>query len=677
LINDILDFSKIEAGKLDIESSAFELDDVMSNLSTLMAQKVHDKGIELIFDISPDIPPALRGDPLRLGQVLTNLVGNAVKFTEEGEIRVVGEKLEQVGGKVKLRFSIEDSGIGMTREQADRLFQPFSQADSSTSRKYGGTGLGLAISKRLVELMDGSIRAESLPGKGSVFTFTAWFGVSDTIRRRIVPERLNHLKVLVVDDNASAREILLGLLTKIGGETEQAASGAEAIEAVRRADAERPFDLVLLDWRMPGLDGIETARRIKGDGALRAQPAIVIVTAFGQEGPPSEAEAAGIQGWLVKPISSSTLVNKLVELFAPDHEGDALQEPERPRYDLTGLRILLAEDNKINRQIAVELLEGVGASVETAKNGREVVDTLLAEGGDKRFDLVLMDLQMPEMDGYQATARIKATPRLATLPIIAMTAHALAEERDRCLAAGMRGHVSKPIDPDLLFGTLAGYRRPDRVAAVSASAGRAAQPRDARVPDIAGFDVAGALRRVAGDVKLYRSLLRQFAEQQAGTDSAIREALNRQDKVTAARLAHTIKGVAGSLGATSLQEIAAELERAVGGYDKARIGACLPRFAVALAATIDAIGRHLMAEAHSAPAADPVTIAPLLARLRRHLVDSDGQSLSTFLETRDRVAGPISEAELDDLQNLVGDFDFAAALERLDGIAQRLGLALE
>ena len=676
LINDILDFSKIEAGKLDIESSTFELDSVMNSLSTVMAQKVHDKGIELIFDIAPDIPAALIGDPLRLGQVLTNLVGNAVKFTEDGEIRVVGERLEQIGDNVKLRFSVEDSGIGMTKEQSERLFQPFSQADSSTSRKYGGTGLGLAISKRLVEMMDGAIWAESAAGEGSTFTFTAWFGVSDSIRRRVVPARLNALKVLVVDDNASARESLQGLLTNIGANVEQATSGAEAIDAVRRADAGRPFDLLLVDWRMPNLDGIETARRIKTDAALGAQPAIVIVTAFGHEEPHGKAEVAELDGWLVKPVSSSMLVDKLVELFAPEQGGEAAHEPDKPIYDLTGLRILLAEDNKINRQIAVELLEGVGASVETAKNGREALDKLLGEGGDTRFNLVLMDVQMPEMDGFQATAQIRATPRLATLPIIAMTAHAMAEERDRCIAAGMRGHIAKPVDPDLLFRTLREYR-PGKGATASTSKPRVTPPRDDAVPDITGFDVAGALRRVAGDVKLYRSLLRQFAKQQAGTDSAIREALVWRDPVTAERLAHTVNGVAGNLGAASLQRIAAELERAIAGRDASAIDAWLPRFAGALAQTVETIHRHLSPEFRPGSGSDPASVAPLLARLRQLLAESDGQSLDAFLEARDRIAGVIPEAELEALQNLVSDFDFEAALDCVSAITRRLNLALE
>ena len=400
------------------------------------------------------------------------------------------------------------------------------------------------------------------------------------------------------------------------------------------------------------------------------------MTAFGHEEPHGKAEVAELDGWLVKPVSSSMLVDKLVELFAPEQGGEAAHEPDKPIYDLTGLRILLAEDNKINRQIAVELLEGVGASVETAKNGREALDKLLGEGGDTRFNLVLMDVQMPEMDGFQATAQIRATPRLATLPIIAMTAHAMAEERDRCIAAGMRGHIAKPVDPDLLFRTLREYR-PGKGATASTSKPRVTPPRDDAVPDITGFDVAGALRRVAGDVKLYRSLLRQFAKQQAGTDSAIREALVRRDPVTAERLAHTVNGVAGNLGAASLQRIAAELERAIAGRDASAIDAWLPRFAGALAQTVETVHRHLSAKSRPGSGSDPASVAPLLARLRQLLAQSDGQSLDAFLEARDQIAGVIPEAELEALQNLVSDFDFEAALDCVSAITRRLNLALE
>jgi two-component system, sensor histidine kinase and response regulator len=679
IINDILDFSKIEAGKLDVENVTFEIDSVMSNISTMVAQKIQDKDLELLFNISPDIPPALLGDPMRLGQVFINLLGNAVKFTETGDICLTGELLERTGNKVKLRFSVKDTGIGMTREQASRLFQAFSQADTSTSRKYGGTGLGLAISKRLVELMGGSIWVVSEPGQGSTFSFTGWFGLSEAAPRKEVPTRLGSLKTLIVDDNASAREVLEELLTTLGGEIEQVASGAEALDAVKLADAGRPFDLVLLDWRMPGLDGVETARRIRADGSLKRIPAIVIVTAFGREEVHTEAEGAGVDGFLVKPVNRSMLVNMLVEIFAPEHRAAAREAITATSYDLTGLRLLLVEDNAINQQIAVELLEGVGASIDVANNGREALNMLLADGGDIRYDLVLMDLQMPEMDGYQATAQIRVTPSLAGLPVIAMTAHATAEERDHCLAAGMVGHIAKPIDPELLYRTLMQFHRPGQTAVAAKPFDRLS--RAVEPSGIAGLDVADGLNRVAGNMKLYRSLLGQFVEQQADTVAAVRASLAREDFISAERLMHTLKGVSGNLGAKALSSLAAELERLLRDRNVRSLEAGLSGMAPEVARLMEAIRNFLTAGVADAPTrtsiSDPAATMALLRHLKQMLADDDGAAFDYLLEARDRIGAAISETDLDSLHKAVADFDFPAALDCLTGIAQRHNLSLE
>jgi two-component system, sensor histidine kinase and response regulator len=678
IINDILDFSKIEAGKLDIENVTFEIDSVMSNISTMVAQKIQDKDLELLLNISPDIPPVLLGDPLRLGQVLVNLLGNAVKFTQRGEICLIGELLERTSNKVKLRFSVKDTGIGMTEEQASRLFQAFSQADTSTSRKYGGTGLGLAISKRLVELIGGSIWVVSEPGQGSTFSFTGWFGLAEAAPRRVVPTRLGSLKSLIVDDNASAREVLEDLLTTVGGKIEQVASGAEAIDAVKLADADRPFDLVLLDWRMPGLDGVETARRIRADSSLKRLPAIVMVTAFGREEVHTEAEGAGVDGFLVKPVNRSMLVDMLVEIFAPEQRAAAHDTITATAYDLNGLRVLLVEDNAINQQIAVELLEGVGVSIDVANDGREALNMLLADGGDTRYDLALMDLQMPEMDGYQATAHIRATPRLASLPIIAMTAHATAEERERCLTAGMRGHIAKPIDPELLYRTLMAFHRPSQAAGVAKPVERPSLA--AGLSEIAGLDVADGLNRVAGNRKLYRSLLGQFVEQEADTVSAVRASLACDDFASAERLIHTLKGVSGNLGAKAVSGLAAELESSLRDRN-ASLEAGLSDLAAELARSIDAIRNSLAASAADAPlrtaVSDSAETVTLLKHLKQMLADDDGAALDYLLEARDRIRGAISETELASLHKAVVDFDFPTALDCLNGIAQRHNFLLE
>jgi signal transduction histidine kinase/DNA-binding response OmpR family regulator len=680
IINDILDFSKIEAGKLDVENVTFEVDSLMNNISTMVAQKIQDKGLELLFAISSDIPPALLGDPLRLGQVLINLLGNAVKFTETGEIRLIGELLERTGEKVKLRFSVRDTGIGMTKEQADRLFQAFSQADTSTSRKYGGTGLGLAISKRLVELMGGSIWVVSEPDGGSTFSFTGWFGLSEATARKVVPTRLGSLKVLVVDDNASAREVLEDHLRVVGAEIELVASGTEAIVAVKSADAGRAFDVILLDWRMPGLDGVETARRIRADSSLKSVPAIIIITAFGREEVRSEAELAGVNGFLIKPVNQSTLINSLAEIFAPEYMMAAREAVKETAYDLRGLRALLAEDNAINQQIAVELLEGVGVSVDVANNGREAVEKLLATAGDVPYDLVLMDLQMPEMDGYQATARIRAERRLAELPIVAMTAHAMAEERDRCLAAGMQAHITKPIDPELLYRTLMQFYRPGQAVAASAKTANHSSPPNALL-EVAGLDVVDGLRRVAGNVKLYRSLLRQFAEQQADAISKVSGSVERQDFALAERLMHTLKGVSGNLGAKTTSGLAAESEISLRNRDVRSLDAGLPRLSVELARTIEAIRKSLAADIvdpRPPPVAfDSTETVALLKQLKQLLTDDDGAALDHLLDVRERVEGILSDVDLNTLEKAVRDFDFTAALDCLAGIARRHKFSLE
>ncbi|HEU4418735.1 MAG TPA: response regulator, partial [Planctomycetota bacterium] len=424
IINDILDFSKIEAGRLDLETTGFELDEVISSVTTLTAQKAHEKGLEFLAHTAPDVPEHLLGDPLRLGQILTNFVNNAVKFTERGEIRLEIAMVERTGQKVQLQLSVRDTGIGMTREQAAKLFQPFTQADMSTTRKHGGTGLGLTICRRLVELMGGRIWLDSEPGVGSTFHFTVWLGVGDAKGLgRIVPERLATLRMLVVDDNPTAREILQEPLSSIGSRVDAVASGMEAITAIKQHDAVDPYDVVFMDWRMPGMDGLQASRHIKSDETLRHPPAVVLVTAFGREEVREEAERLQLDGFLVKPVTKSMIVDTLVSLFGHGDD-DAPATAEHKEVRLRGARILLVEDNEINQQIAVELLEGAGAAVVVAGNGRKAVELLSNGVQPPPFDVVLMDLQMPEMDGFQATKRLRSDPRSSALPIIAMTAHA-------------------------------------------------------------------------------------------------------------------------------------------------------------------------------------------------------------------------------------------------------------
>jgi len=561
IINDILDFSKVEAGKLDIESTEFRLDEVITSVTTLTAQKAHDKGLEFLAQVAPEVPDVLVGDPLRLGQILTNFVNNAVKFTERGEVRITIEEIEQVGEKTHLRFSVRDTGIGMTKEQAGRLFQPFTQADMSTTRKHGGTGLGLTISRRLVELMGGRTWLESEPGVGSTFYFTVWLGVGSHVgSRKVVPEKLNELRVLVVDDNETAQEILKDPLGNIVSRVDLASSGKAAIDAVRQHDATDPYDLVFMDWRMPGMDGLQASRHIKSDETLAHPPHIVLVTAFGREEVREESERLQLDGYLIKPLTKSMVFDMLVNIFAA--EGDAAPAAERAAetMSLRGARILLAEDNEINQQIAVELLEGAGATVRVASNGRLAVEMLFS-GTPADVDVVLMDLQMPEMDGHQATARIRADQRFASMPIIAMTAHATMEERHRCLESGMNDHISKPINPDQLFETVARFFRPSGENAIALQ--QVMDPGHEVIPSIACLDTKDGLSRVAGNQKLYLKILRKFVEQQGAAVSEVAQAIAQGDRELAERIAHTLKGVAGNIGARSLYKAAGHLEKRI------------------------------------------------------------------------------------------------------------------
>ncbi|HET9265012.1 MAG TPA: response regulator [Vicinamibacterales bacterium] len=648
VINDILDFSKIEAGRLDVETIDFDLDDVIASVTMLTAQKAHEKGLEFLAQVPADVPPRLLGDPLRLGQILTNLVNNAVKFTERGEISLTVQLLERADDRVRLRFSVRDTGVGMTQDQAARLFQPFTQADMSTTRKHGGTGLGLTISRRLVELMGGEIWLESQPGAGTTFQFTVSLGVAPAVKR-VVPERLDRLRALVVDDNPTAREILQESLGAVARTVDAVASGKEAIAAIRQQDPIDPYDVVFMDWRMPGMDGLEASRHIKSDETLAHTPAIVLVTAFGRDEVREEAERLQLDGFLVKPVTKSMLVDTLVTVFVEaGDQVEALQDRAEPRR-LHGARILLTEDNEINQQIAIELLEEAGAVVEVANHGREAVERLTAGAGSPRIDLVLMDLQMPEMDGFQATARIRADPRFGALPIVAMTAHATTEERQRCLAAGMNDHISKPIDPDQLIATVSRFYA---AAAPGAPTDRPAHE-DERLPHIEELDVPAGLARVGGKLRLYRSLLRQFVEQQGDAVAGIARALARHDRALARRIAHSLRGVAGNLGATRVQSAAARLEAAI--HDDEPVAAIDAATAAVSEALLPLLARvravtetvEVQTTPRGAPApapVDPAQAREAAARLAQLLSDFD-PAASEFLAANEAALRSFFEAD--------------------------------
>jgi signal transduction histidine kinase/DNA-binding response OmpR family regulator len=691
IINDILDTSKMEAGRLNLETIDFRMEEVLDSVSTIVSQKAQEKNLEFLIASHSDIPANLIGDPLRLGQILINLVNNAIKFTESGEVVVTIALQERIQQRVGLKFSVRDTGIGMTAEQSARLFQAFSQADTSTTRKFGGTGLGLSISKRLVEMMAGTIWVESVPGTGSIFYFTAWFGVgSDEKPKRFIPD-LAGVRALVVDDNAQAREILTEALNLFALRAESVASGEDAVRAIAAADTQDPYRLVLMDWHMPGMDGLQTSRIIKRDHRLQHIPKIVMITAFGRPDVLTSTVEAGIDGYLLKPVNASLLYDTLVELFGIAPAGGyalAAAKPGGHELNAKGVRILVVEDNEINQQVARELLESAGAIVTIARHGGEAVKLLTRSepeesepeaAPDPTFDIVLMDLQMPEMDGYDATRLLRSDPRLQEIPIIAMTAHVLAEERQRCLEAGMNDHVSKPIDPDALFAILARWtkslpRRSQPSDATEASSAKLAV--DGGLPEIAGVDIDRALRRVAGNRRLYRDLLQKFAARESNAPEQISAALQAGDRKLAQRIAHTVGGVAANIGIHAVQATAERLERAL-REEPAPTTALTPllnEFAVVFSAQVHAIEQALngtVAEIEEPPSRpfDRADAWDAIVRLKTLLESSDGNAGEAFHAVSAAVAGVVEKPQLEALSDAIDNFEFETALFQLESIS--------
>ena len=594
IINDILDFSKIEAGKLDIEIVAFTLGDVLDDLGNLVSMSAEDKGIELLFIQPPRLPTALLGDPTRLRQVLLNIGYNAVKFTEHGEVVVAIELVEQDATSVRLRFEVRDTGIGMSGEQQRGLFQAFSQADASTSRRYGGTGLGLAISRQLVRLMGGELEVTSAPGRGSRFHFSLPFGLPPEATPQVpaAAPGLQGSRALIVDDNASAREVLAAMSSALGLRADTAIDGEEALRKVDQADAsDDPYDLVLLDWKMPGLDGVECARLLAlRESGRHPTPTVLMLTAFSREEVRRRLLEQGVSvgALLVKPVTPSTLLDACSTVLglAASHPTRTVKREEAMlahQASLCGTHVLLVEDNAINREIAMTVLTRAGIVVSLASDGQEGLDMLARQ----HFDGVLMDCQMPVMDGYSATRALRRQPRFRDLPVIAMTANAMVGDREKVLDAGMNDHIAKPINVEEMFATLARWIRPP-------SASRPGLPAVAGANSLSGLVSVDGLAGVAamgGDEELYRRLLRMFRDREADFPQRFRAARAAGDPSAARRMAHDLKSVAGSLAARAICGPAGELERACeDGSDEARIESVLCHVIPPLASIIDELG---------------------------------------------------------------------------------------
>ncbi|MDT3321846.1 PAS domain S-box protein [Shewanella sp. SP1S2-4] len=684
IINDILDFSKIEAGKLDIESVPFQLDTMLEDLSDMFSEKAAHKQIELLFAVAPNVPRYLLGDSLRLGQVLINLMNNAIKFTERGEVLLSLSLVEQQDDDVVLRFSVRDSGIGLTEQQQAKLFKSFTQADTSTTRKYGGTGLGLAICKQLVELMGGNIGVESQFGHGSTFYFTVKLQISEG-QKLVLEQELEGMSVLVVDDNATARDIMRTTLESMGFRVDTVRSGEEAINRCLL----QTYEVALIDWKMPNMDGLETARQIQLQA--KSQPKILMVSAHANHEFITQIEQLALAGYISKPISASRMLDGIMNAIG--REGIL---PVRRRTEelapqlllpLQGKRILLVEDNEMNLEVASEFLEQVGIILSIATNGQIALDKL----SQQHFDLVLMDCQMPVMDGYQATKAIRKRPELANLPVVAMTANAMAGDRDMCLRAGMNDHIAKPIEVNVLYQTLLKYLGSSSgiSAAIRAEAstrltssstqGEVSNGADQTVllkwPEHPELDIDRGLQLVQHSTRLYQRIFDRFVSSQRNVVEQVRKAIAANQVEDAVRIAHTLKGLAGNLSSAKLVELARLLELHL--TEKAPYEDELVQIQPLVASICDAIEQAKPAIVNQAEprAVDLLSDEDLRAELRvlrQNLDEADASAVAKIDALKPKVSSAMWQT-LSPALSMINQYQFDEAIDLIDDVITQLG----
>ncbi|WP_409523086.1 response regulator [Nitrincola sp. MINF-07-Sa-05] len=703
IINDILDFSKVEAGKLDLEVAPFNLDDVLDHLADMIVMRCDPKGVEAVLRVAQDVPTRLVGDSLRLGQVLTNLAGNAAKFTSQGEIVVGIQVVGRDNGRIQLEFSVTDTGIGMDADQVSALFKPFTQADASITRRYGGTGLGLAISAQLVDLMGGHIEVESEPGIGSRFSFVLDLGldtehVGSQLRSGLPPSR-----ILVVDDNTIAREVLAEMVGYFGLEVVTAESGPAALDMLEQASEQgQAFDLVLMDWRMPGWNGIETARRIRLDKRLAKAPAVLMVTAFALEDVMRDAADANLDGFLIKPVHPASLYQHLQEILSPESVSllpgmdlDELNQEAMAALRLRrGGRVLIVDDNAINREVAVEMLSElrINLALDLAVNGEDAFTKVRA--GD--YDLVLMDIQMPVMDGLEATRRIRQLGgkwALDQLPIIAMTAHALASDHEISLKAGMNDHITKPINPDHLYQSLVKWMKPvpegRGIASFEASTPEASIPQTVspqteqqgveqeQLPVIEGVDWMLALSRLNQNRPLLFRLMDNFQATYRDAPALMTEACRKGHMQEVTDQAHSIKSAAAYLGAFELSNMASQVEVALRQEDEDKASILIPDL-------VQQLEQFLQAMSHiNQPIQHPVKItllptSELLERFKRldQLLLEANTRAADLLDDLFPAVNSELQPYLSRIRLALDEVEYEAARILLNSLATEMGLSL-
>ncbi|AEF53700.1 response regulator [Marinomonas posidonica] len=693
IINDILDFSKIEAGKMELEQTDFNLEDVLIHLSNLLSLKAEDQELELLFDIAEDVPLTLIGDPIRLGQILTNLGNNALKFTEEGEVVIHAKVLKRWNDDehkewVQLQFSVQDTGIGMTPEQQQRLFKTYSQADSSTTRKYGGTGLGLSISKNLTELMEGQIWVESEQGSGSCFKFTINIMVNQEEPEKSIENAsvLQGKRALVVDDRNSAREILLSILQRFGLSTDSAKNGKEALTKIMEADKQNaPYQIVFMDWKMPIMNGLDCIRTFQSI-PLSIQPKTILITAVGKDELDDQIKDLNLHGAITKPVNASILLNLVMSAFGHQlsYKGRRVKRRDSERQiaqQLAGKHILLVEDNEINQELASDLLTDVKINVTVANHGQEALDLL---NSSQAFDCVLMDVQMPIMDGYTATHEIRKLPRFSNLPIIAMTANAMKEDLDAALDSGMNAHLTKPIQVAEMYKTLAHWMKTDSDSLVTTDTTTESNIAEKSLsslintpehtpnilPDtLYGIDIALGLKTTNQNKNLYHKILVKFRNTQQQFENEFVKAKSADDKELMTRLAHTLKGLAGNIGAKHLQTLTDILEKGSPHQWNIKMESCFTESIAELGLIISDLQKlDTMTNTRSTSSKRAISateLAALLQQLEQELKDDDTAATDTLEPLLDTPFDDKAKRILKELANNIDEYDFDKALENL------------
>ena len=696
LLNDILDFSKIDAGKMALESRAFRIDKLMRDISVIISANLGAKPVEVLFDIDPSTPKALMGDALRLQQVLINLSGNAIKFTAAGEVVICIKVAGRRGTDVSLNFSVRDSGIGIAPENQKHIFDGFSQAEASTTRRFGGTGLGLSICRRLVALMGGELGLESELGVGSTFAFTITLPVApDQATSATHPPALPPgLQVLVVDDNPTARSLLATMAESLHWQVDLAASGADALALIqqRAASGQVPFQAIFVDWQMPGMDGWETITQMPQSSHNAEAPVVVMVTSNGREmlAQRSTDDQARLDGFLVKPVTASMLFDAVVDALAARGHSGAPATVDAALQPLLGMRLLVVEDNIINQQVAQEMLCNEGALVTLADNGQVGVDTVYsAIAGGRPFDAVLMDIQMPVMDGYRATRVLRQNPSLATLPIIAMTANAMASDREACLAAGMNAHVGKPFKLVELVELLQQLTGPEqKLAATEQASTNGLTPNllpEIALPRIDAVDKVGALDRLGGNSALYGRVLQSYLSDIGGLPDQLELALSQPDLASAERLLHTLKGLSATVGASYMAAVARKSEMAIqahkvgkndtAGLDVSALSLSFREAVLATQTVMGQVAQACMASASNAVMAEPIATArsdghEMLRELQHLLRASDMGALGVF-EKMQQNSALVSTDEFRELTRAMAAFDFSRAAQVCEEMRRR------